>query len=156
VTISCYSSQVVSFLLPWQIRLTGLFPLRINLKLQVLQSVGLLWYVISPLQGHYLHRINADIHALNEIWTHYPSIWAGEDISWLRNHYDQHGSSIIQILPCPFCKGSLKETLSPFVPYCGFLRCMHCNHLTGKHFTWILYFSILLHLKSLMFVFYRP
>jgi hypothetical protein len=46
---------------------------------------------ISPSQGRYLHteqhkhRINAsDIHASSGIRIHDPSIWAGEDRSWLR------------------------------------------------------------------------
>jgi hypothetical protein len=54
--------------------------------------VGLLWRVISPSQGCYLHtgqhkhRINAhtDIHALNMIRIHDPSIQASEDSSCLR------------------------------------------------------------------------
>jgi hypothetical protein len=53
-------------------------------------SVGLPGRGISPSQGRYLHteqhkhRINADIHALSEIRTHDPFVWAGEDGSCLR------------------------------------------------------------------------
>jgi hypothetical protein len=59
------------------------------------QTVGLPGRGISPSQGHYLHtgrhkhRINAytDIHALIGIRTHDPSVWASEDSSCLRPHY---------------------------------------------------------------------
>jgi hypothetical protein len=55
------------------------------------QSVGLLGRVISPSQGRYLHtgqhkhriHVHTDIHALNGILTHDPSIRAGEDSSCL-------------------------------------------------------------------------
>jgi hypothetical protein len=89
-----------------------LFPLRLSVYLQLLlqylnlftQSVGLLGQGIIPSQGHYLHReqhkrgINAhtDIHPLNWIRTHDPSVWAGEDSSCLRprGHCDR--------LPCVY------------------------------------------------------
>jgi hypothetical protein len=64
------------------------------------QSIGLLGGVISPSQGRYLyteqhrHRINpqTDIHALNGIRTHDPSVRASEDSSCLRSrgHRDRH------------------------------------------------------------------
>jgi hypothetical protein len=64
------------------------------------QTVGLLGWVISPSQGHYLHtgehkhRINAytDIHALSGIRTHDPSVRASEDSLCLRScgHRDRH------------------------------------------------------------------
>jgi hypothetical protein len=52
------------------------------------QTVGLFGWVISPMQGRYLHteqdkhRINAhtDIHALNGIRTHNPSVRASKEI----------------------------------------------------------------------------
>jgi hypothetical protein len=58
------------------------------------QSVGLLGRGISPSKGRYMHteqhkhRINAhtDIHALNGIRTHGPSVRASEDGSYLRPH----------------------------------------------------------------------
>jgi hypothetical protein len=53
----------------------------------VRQSVGLLWWGISPSQGRYLpqkHRVNANIHALSGIRNHYPSVRAGEDSLCLR------------------------------------------------------------------------
>jgi hypothetical protein len=58
------------------------------------QTVGLLGRVISLSQGRYLytgqhkHRINAhtDIHTLNGIRTHDPSVRASEDSSCLRQH----------------------------------------------------------------------
>jgi hypothetical protein len=58
------------------------------------QTVGLLGWVISPSQGHYLrteqhkHRINShtDSHASSGIRTHDPSVWAGEASSCLRPH----------------------------------------------------------------------
>jgi hypothetical protein len=63
------------------------------------QSVGLLGRVISPSQDRYLHtgqhkhKINADtnIHVLNGIRTHDPSVRASEDSLCLslRGHYDQ-------------------------------------------------------------------
>jgi hypothetical protein len=67
------------------------------------QSVGLLGRVTSPSQGRYLHtgqheqRINAhntDIHALNGIRTHDPSVRAGEDGSCRRprGHCDRLAS----------------------------------------------------------------
>jgi hypothetical protein len=57
------------------------------------QTVWLPGRVISPSQGRYLHalqhkhRINlfTDIHALRGIETHYPSIRASEDSSWIRS-----------------------------------------------------------------------
>jgi hypothetical protein len=64
------------------------------------QTVGLLGRVISLSQGRYLHiehnehRIIAhtDIHALNGIRIHDPSVRAGEDSSCLRprDHCDRH------------------------------------------------------------------
>jgi hypothetical protein len=55
--------------------------------LDPIQLVGLLGQGISPLQGFYLHTINAhntDIHALSGIRTHDLSIRASEDSSCLR------------------------------------------------------------------------
>jgi hypothetical protein len=64
------------------------------------QTVGLLGRVTSPSQGRYLntgqhkYRINArtDIHALNGIRTHDPSVRAREDSSYLRprGYCDRH------------------------------------------------------------------
>jgi hypothetical protein len=44
------------------------------------ESVGLLGRGISTTQGHHLHRINANIHALSGIRTHDPSVRADEYI----------------------------------------------------------------------------
>jgi hypothetical protein len=54
------------------------------------QSVGLLGWGISPLQGCCLH-VGQHIHVSSGIRTHNPSVWAGEDSSCLRpcSHCDQ-------------------------------------------------------------------
>jgi hypothetical protein len=72
------------------------------------QTVGLLGQVISPSQGLYLyigqhkHRINAhaDIHALNGIRNHDPSVRANEDSSCLRlrGHRDRNLYSSANII----------------------------------------------------------
>jgi hypothetical protein len=66
------------------------------------QSVGLHGRGISPSQGRYLHtghrkhRINANIHASSGNRTHDASVWAGDDISYLRprGHCDRHVETI--------------------------------------------------------------
>jgi hypothetical protein len=69
---------------------SGLFPFRIDLRLWILQTVGLVGRMMVPSQGSYLHRTTQteemwrDIHASIAIRTHDPSAWAGEDISCLR------------------------------------------------------------------------
>jgi hypothetical protein len=64
---------------------SGLFELRINLKLKILQLIRLLGWGISRSQGRYLHRENinieiteTDIYVPNEIRTHDRSVRAGE------------------------------------------------------------------------------
>jgi hypothetical protein len=76
-----------TLLLPWRIRLCGLFPFRINSEVWILYT-GLLGRGISPSKGRYLHRIThtrgktqTDVHVSSGIRTHDPRVWAGEDIS---------------------------------------------------------------------------
>jgi hypothetical protein len=63
------------------------------------QSVGLLGRGMSPSQGRYLYRAtqtqninHTDVHVSSGIWTHDPSLRAGEDGSCLRprSHCDGH------------------------------------------------------------------
>jgi hypothetical protein len=66
--------------------------------LNLRQSVGLPGRGISPSQGRYLHKTTqtqkrqTNIHALSGIRTHYPSVRAGDNISYLtpRGHCDRH------------------------------------------------------------------
>jgi hypothetical protein len=64
------------------------------------QSVGLLGRGISPSQGHDLTQ--TDIHALNGIRTHDPSVREGEDISCLRRrgHCGRHSVIGLQKYIC--------------------------------------------------------
>jgi hypothetical protein len=62
------------------------------------QSMGLFGWVISPLQGRYLHRASqteesrSDIHASSGIRTHDPSVWEGEEVSCPKSwgHCNRH------------------------------------------------------------------
>jgi hypothetical protein len=86
-----YCLFLLLFLLPRRLRLSCLFPFRIILKFKSYrESVGLLGRGISPTQGWYLHgttqteQKQTDIRASRGIRTHDPSIWDGEDISYLK------------------------------------------------------------------------
>jgi hypothetical protein len=71
------------------------------------QTVELLGRLISPLQGRYLHagqhkhRMNArtNIHALNRIRNHDPSVRASKDSSCprRRSHYDRLTHNLVNI-----------------------------------------------------------